>query len=104
MVYTFQLETTNYEEDRLLVKKALSQFESLCDAYNGYLLSEPVSKFGWTFFKLAMKPPLEMCIEKKFEDMLNKYRWSSQSEKFTRFLQDYFDSKGCSIKVKLIDR
>ncbi len=103
MGYTLELGTTNYEKDRTLVKKALSQFESLCNEYNGYLLSEPVSKFGWTFFKLALKAPLEICVETKFADMLNKYRWSSQAEKFAKFMQDYFDSKGCHVKVKLIE-
>lgn len=102
MVYTFEIGTTNYGESIVLVKKALSQLESLCNAYNGYLLSEPVSKFGWTFFKMAMKAPLEICVEKKFADMLEKYKHSNPPEKFTKFLQDYLNSKGCNVRVKVI--
>jgi len=35
--------------------------------------------------------------------MLDKYRWSNQTEKFTKFMTDYFASKGCEVKVKAID-
>ena len=77
--------------------------ESLVNGYNGYVLSEPTSKFGWTFFKIAFKPNLQNGIEEKFSDMISKYRWSNQQEKFVKFMSDYFHSRDCDVKVKLSD-
>lgn len=77
--------------------------ETLVGSSNGYALSEPSSKFGWTFFKLSFKPNLQNGIEEKFADMLNKYQLNNQSQKFTQFMTDYFKSKGCNIKIKILD-
>jgi len=95
--------TKKYIDDLLLIKKALSHMETLVDGYNGYVISEPESKFGWTFFKLAFKPNLQNGIEEKFSDMLKKYNTKDQQEKFTEFITDYFISKGCNVKIKIVD-
>ena len=98
-----EISTKDYDNDLVLVKRALSQMETLLQAYNGYLLSEPNANFGWTFFKIAFKPELQKGIEEKFSDMINKYRWSRQPEKFSKFMGDYFQARGCNVKVKLVD-
>lgn len=98
-----EIGTKNYEDDLLSIKKALSHMESLLGAYNGYALGEPSSKFGWTFFKLAFKPNLQNSIEEKFSDMLAKYQWSDNQQKFVKFMTDYFGSRGCELKVKSVD-
>ena len=98
-----EIGTKNYEDALLSIKKALSHMESLLGAYNGYVLGEPSSKFGWTFFKLAFKPNLQNGIEEKFSDMLAKYQWSDNQQKFVKFMTDYFDSRGCDVKVKSVD-
>ena len=102
MDITLEISTKNYLDDLIAIKKALSHMESLLGAYNGYLLSEPTSNFGWTFFKLAFKPNLQNGIEEKFADMLDKYRWSNPSEKFAKFMTDYFNSRGCNVRIKII--
>lgn len=99
----FEISTKNYSDDLLVIKKTLSHMETLVGSSNGYTLSEPSSKFGWTFFKLSFKPNLQNGIEEKFADMLNKYQLSNQSQKFTQFMTDYFKSKGCNIKIKIFD-
>ena len=98
-----EIGTKNYEDDLLSIKKALSHMESLLGAYNGYVLGEPSSKFGWTFFKLAFKPNLQTGIEEKFSDMLAKYQWSDNQQRFVKFMTDYFGSRGCDVKVKFAD-
>lgn len=98
-----EISTKDYETNLLLVKKALSQMETLVQGYNGYLLSEPSTNFGWTFFKIAFKPDLQQGIEERFSDMIKKYRWSKQPEKFAKFMEDYFKAKGCDVKVKIVD-
>ncbi len=103
MSITLEIGTKNYADDLLSVKKALSHMESLVGCHNGYALSEPSTKFGWTFFKLAFKSDLRTGIEEKFSDMLEKYRWCDQPEKFTKFMADYFDSRDCNVKVKKAD-
>jgi len=99
----FEVSTSNYSDDLLLIKKTLSHMETLVGSYNGYYFGEPSSKFGWTFFKLSFKPNLKLGIEEKFADMLNKYRFKTQSQKFTIFMTDYFQSKGCTIRMKILD-
>jgi len=98
----FEVSTKNYGDDKLAIKLALSHLETLVGSVNGYLLSEPDSKFGWTFFKIAIKPDLQDEIEKKFANMFEKYNGKA-SEKFTNFMTDYFKSKNCNIKIKLLD-
>lgn len=102
MDVTLEISTKNYVDDLLSMKKALSHLESLLGSYNGYLLSEPSTNFGWTFFKIAFKPNFQSAIEQKFADMISKYRWSNQSEKFGKFMTDFFNAKGCNVKVKVL--
>ena len=101
MSIILELSTTNYLDDKLNVKKALSHLETLCEAWNGYALGDPEEKAGWTFFKLKLKPELHEGISNKFSDMIEKYRWSKPDEKFRRFMEEYFQAKGCNVKVKI---
>jgi len=103
MSMVLEVGTKNYVDDLLSMKKALSHMETLVGGYNGYVLSEPSSKFGWTFFKLAFKPNLQNGIEEKFSDMLAKYQLSDQPQKFAKFMTDYFHSRGCDVKIKIAD-
>ena len=103
MSVVLEVGSKNYADDLLSIKKALSHMESLVECYNGYALSEPSSKFGWTFFKLSFKPNLQNGIEEKFSDMLAKYQWSDQPQKFAKFMTDYFNSRGCDVKIKIVD-
>ena len=103
MNIVFEISTKNFIDDLLLIKKTLSHMETLVGSSNGYSLGEPSSKFGWTFFKLSFKPILQNGIEEKFADMLSKYRLNTQSQKFTKFMTDYFQVKGCKIRIKILD-
>ncbi|MBT8242121.1 MAG: hypothetical protein HKP34_00180 [Nitrosopumilus sp.] len=103
MKIVLEIGTKNYDNDLLSIKKALSHLESLVNGYNGYTLSEPSSKFGWTFFKLAFKPDLQNGIEKKFADMIVKYQANYPAEKFAKFMTDYFASRNCEVKIKISD-
>ena len=100
MSTTLEIGTKNYADTKLAIKMALSHMETLVGSANGYQLSEPYSKFGWTFFKLAIKADLQDGIEKKFADMIEKYQWSNPTEKFTKFMTDYFATKGCNVRIK----
>jgi len=101
MDYVLEVGTKNYDNDLFLIKKAMSNMESLVGGYNGYILSKPSSKFGWTFFKMAFKPDLQNGIEEKFSDMIIKYQANDNAEKFAKFIEDFFISKGCDVKIKI---
>jgi hypothetical protein len=99
MSTTFEISTKNYINDRLAIKMALSHIETLVGVINGYSLSDPYEKFGWTFFKTKLNSDLQYGIEKKFSDMIEKYQ-CSPVEKFTKFMTDYFANKGCNVLIK----
>ena len=102
MSFALEVSSRNYADDKLAIKMALSHMETLVGCPNGYLLSEPYSKFGWTFFKIGLKADLQDGIEKKFANMIEKYQWSNPTEKFTKFMTDYFATKGCNVRIKSI--
>ena len=102
MSVVLEIGSKNYADDSLSIKKALSHMESLVNTYNGYVKGEPSSKFGWTFFTLGFKPALQDAIEEKFSSMITKYDDKYNSQKFAKFISDYFMSRGCDIKVKLV--
>ncbi len=103
MNVVLEVGTKNYVDDLLSIKKALSHMESLLGCYSGYVVSEPSSKFGWTFFKLSFKPSLQNGIAEKFSDMIARYDPVDEQQKFAKFMTDYFVSRGCDVKIKLSD-
>ncbi len=101
MVTILEIASTDYEDDVFQMKKALSHLQTTCEVSDGYILSNPVSKFGWTFFKLLLKSDFHFSIEKNFSDMFLKYK-GKREEKLSNFISDFFQSRGCKIKLKLI--
>ena len=99
----FEIGTTNYSDDSFNIKRAMSHMETQVHTMNSFAFSEPTSKFGWTFFQLAIKTDLRMGIEDKFSDMIQKYSDKKPEEKFTKFMSDYFESRGSKVKVKLLE-
>ena len=98
---TLQIGSRAYDNDVVLFKKALSHMETLLSAYDGYVMSEPTSRFGWTFFLVVFKPQLQQGIEKHFADMINRYRWEKPDAKFAKFMQRYLEARGCKVSVKV---
>ena len=103
MTYYIQIGTTYYDDNRLLIRKALGKLESKCQVSDGYLLGEPMSKFGWTFFDMVLKPNLHFSMEENFADMIKKSKGSKPTEKFIDFLSNYFESNDCNVKLKFIE-
>ena len=103
MKTVFEVSTTQYDEDKIIIIKALSHLQTLCEISDAYQLGKPVSRFGWTFFPLWLKPNLLTKIDEKFTDMIKKAKGSKSDEKFTNFMTDFFQSRGCKIKLKLVE-
>ncbi len=103
MNVVLEISTKNYFDDLLCIKKHLSHMETLVGCYASYTLSEPSSKFGWTFFKLEFKSNLQISISNFFSDTLLKYQLNDESQKFTKFMGDYFLSRGCNVKINPVN-
>jgi hypothetical protein len=99
----FEVSTTQYDEDKILIIKALSHLQTQCELSDAYHLGQPVSRFGWTFFPLMLKPTLLTRLEEKFSDMIKKAKGKETEEKLTNFMIDFFESRGCKIKLKLVE-
>ena len=98
----FEVSSTDFLEDKRLINNALSDMALEFGLSNDFAFGEPTSRFGWTFFRLWIKPNLQDAINKKFDDMIRRYK-GKPDEKFTFFIADYFTSKGCKTKVKMVD-
>jgi hypothetical protein len=99
----FQISSTRYDDDKILIIKALSHIQTLCEISDGYQLGTPVTRFGWTFVPLWIKPSLLSKIEEKFSDMIKKSKGRKNDEKLTNFMIDFFESRDCKIKLKLVE-
>ena len=102
MAITLEIASTNYEDDIFKIKRALSHLQTVCEIADGYLLSKPDSKAGWTFCRLILTPEFSLNIEKKFADMIQKYKGKNK-DKFTDFMKDFFLARECKLKLKLIE-
>ena len=97
----FEISTTKYAEDIKLLQVATTKMAAICNIATGFKFGEPVSRFGWTFFQMFLDQELYVGIEDEFSDMIKKCKGNKPDEKFINFLDQYFESKGCSVKVKL---
>ena len=100
---TFQISSTRYDDDKIIIIKALSHLQTLCEITDGYQLGNPVTRFGWTFVPLWIKPNLLSKIEEKFSDMIKKSKGRKNEEKITNFMINFFESRDCKIKLKLVE-
>jgi len=97
----FQLSTRNYDEEIILVKKAMSELEDTCKVKNGYEISEPFTKAGWTFFNVKLSSEMFSIIEKS--GMMDGALGFRIAEQFKNFLGHYLESKGSEVRIKKID-
>jgi len=102
--FILEVSTVKYETDRELVSSALQELESLCKIKDGFLLSDPISRFGWTFFKILFKTNLLFGIQKKLGDTIEKSKGRKPEQKFTQFISDFFELRECKVKLKHVKR
>ncbi|MGI0083366.1 MAG: hypothetical protein ACREAF_02900 [Nitrosopumilaceae archaeon] len=99
----FEISTTKYESDRERVTSVMEDLQSSCGIVDGYMLSNPVEKFGWTFFKILLKGELLSCIQEKFGAQIMISKSKAFEEKFTEFITKFFESKNCKVRMKLVE-
>ena len=81
----------------------MSHIQTLCEISDGYQLGNPVTRFGWTFVPLMLKSQLLSKIEEKFSDMIQNSKGRKNNEKLTNFMIDFFASRDCKLKLKLVE-
>ena len=97
----FEISTTKYDEDIKLIQVVMTKMASSCNITAGFKFGEPTPRFGWTFFQMLIDQELYVGIEDEFSDMIKKCKGSKPDEKFTNFLNQYLESKGCNVKIKM---
>lgn len=99
----FEISTTKYEENIKLLQVVMAKMAVVCNVTVGFKFGEPTQRFGWTFFQMFVDQELYVGIEDGFSDMIKKCKGSKPDEKFINFLDQYFESKDCSVKVKMVN-
>ena len=99
----FEVSTTKYETDKELVTLVMKDLQSSCGVTDGFLLSNPVEKFGWTFFKILFKNELLAGMQEKFGTHMINAKGKAFQEKFTDFVTKFFESKNCKIRMRLVE-
>jgi hypothetical protein len=97
----FQLSTRSYEDEIILVKKALTDLEAQCNVQNGYIIEKPFEKFGWTFFNIQISQEMAEIIEKS--GMMKGALGYKIGEQMTNFIGHYLETKGSNVRIKKID-
>lgn len=99
----FEISTTKYEIDRELVSSVMKDLQSSCGITDGFLLSEPIEKFGWSFFKVLFKSELFAGMQEKFGTQIMDTKGKAFQDKFTGFVTKFFESKNCKVRMKLLE-
>jgi hypothetical protein len=98
-----EIATTKYEIDRELVSSAMNSLQTLCGVKDGFLISKPMERFGWAFFKVLIKSELLSAMQLKLADRIASSKGKKAEEKFVSFMTGFFEHENAKVKVKLID-
>ncbi|HJU13307.1 MAG TPA: hypothetical protein VJ792_02500 [Candidatus Nitrosotalea sp.] len=98
-----EIATTNYEKDIDLISSAMSSLQSLCDVTDGFLISEPMHRFGWTFFRILLKNNLWSAMPLKLDQQIQTSKGKKYEEKLVSFMTVFFEQNSAKVKVKFIE-
>jgi len=84
----------------MLVKNAMAELEKQCDVTDGFTLSKPLTKLGWTTFNLQITMEMEMIIEKS--GMMKGVSGHKIGEQLKNFLGHFLESKGSQVRIQKI--
>ncbi|MBM2818691.1 MAG: hypothetical protein HW410_373 [Nitrosarchaeum sp.] len=101
MMPLFQLSTRIYDEEILLVKKAMTELETICNIKEGYQISDPFTKAGWTFFNLKITMEMASIIEKS--GIMDGALGYKIGEQLKNFLGHFLESKGSQVRIRQIN-
>ena len=97
----FQLSTRKYDEEIIIVRKAMEELELKCNVKDGFAIKEPSSMAGWTFFNLELSPEMLSVIETS--GMIINAQGFGFNEQLKNFVGHYLETKGSNCRIKKID-
>ena len=101
MMSLFQLSTRRYDDEIILVRKAMAELESKCNVSNSYKIGQPFNRAGWTFFDLEISIELAHMIETS--GMLEGALGFRIGEQLKNFVGHYLESFGSQVRIKQIE-
>ena len=97
----FQLSTRKYDDEIIIVQKAMEDLEIKCSVKNGFLLKDASGMAGWTFFNLELS--IEMLSVIETSGMMINALGFGFNEQLKNFLGHYLETKGSNCRIKKID-
>ena len=79
----------------------MTELETICHIKEGYQISEPFTKAGWTFFNLQITMEMALVIEKS--GMMKGALGYKIGEQIKNFLGHFLESKGSQVRIKQIN-
>ena len=98
-----EIATTKYDTDRGLVEHSMILLQDKCGVKDGFLISDPMERFGWAFFKILIKAELLSEMQIKLDDQIARSKGKKIEEKFVSFMTNLFESENAKVKVKLVE-
>lgn len=98
-----EIATTNYETDLELISSAMNILQSICEVTDGFLISEPVHRFGWAFFRILLKSDLWTAMPIKLADKIQGSKGKKYEEKLVSFMTNFFEQNNAKVKVKFTE-
>ncbi len=97
----FQLSTRSYDEEIILVRKAMEELETKCNVKNGFTIKDTSGMAGWTFFKLELSDEMLSVIETS--GMMINAQGFGFNEQLKNYLGHYLETKGSNCRIKKVD-
>ncbi len=98
-----EIASTKYDTDIEMISSVMDNLQMLCEVHDGFLISEPMNRFGWAFFKILIKDDLLSVMQLKLDNKIKASKGKTYEEKFTSFMTSLFESKNAKVKVKLVE-
>jgi hypothetical protein len=98
-----EIASTNYDVDLAIISSTMNSLQALCEISDGFLISNPMHRFGWTFFKMLIKNELLSAMELKLADKIQTSKGKKYEEKFVSFMTSLFEKNDAKVKIKLIE-
>jgi hypothetical protein len=79
----------------------MNDLEAICNIKQGYQISDPFTKAGWTFFNLQITMEMASVIEKS--GMMEGALGYKIEEQLKNFIGHFLESKGSQVRIKQIN-
>mgnify|MGYP000912628610 CR=1 FL=1 len=97
----FQLSTRSFDEEIIIVRKAMEDLETKCNVKNGFTIKDVSGMAGWTFFNLELSDHMLSVIETS--GMMINAQGFGFNEQLKNFVGHYLETKGSNCRIKKVD-